>query len=53
MRRCSCGKVIKTKNAKVCQSCRSQQYKKMADKIIEKRMRGPKDRVVPRGGNCR
>ena len=48
MRRCSCGRAIKTKKAKVCQSCRPQQYKKMADKIIEKRMRGPKERVVPR-----
>lgn len=32
---CSCGKPIKTKEAKRCQSCRTIPYYKMADRFFE------------------
>jgi len=38
-KKCECGKVIKTKAARVCQSCRPQQYKEKADRIIEAKIR--------------
>jgi hypothetical protein len=45
-RRCDCGRFIKSKDAKRCQSCRPQGYKKMQSKIIEKRMATPRSRIV-------
>lgn len=36
---CLCGREIKTKEAKVCQSCRTLPYKEVKDRIIEAKNR--------------
>jgi hypothetical protein len=42
-RRCSCGRTIKTAEAKVCRVCRPKVYKKMIHRIVERQHRD-KDR---------
>jgi len=39
MKRCLCGREIKTKEAHACQSCRTLPYKKVKDRIIEAKIR--------------